>query len=182
MEVKLTCREENRSLVLELLQANGIRVCESVDIEIIEAGMQTEARCGVQIVFEMQSLPRFVREMAGIGQSDATDGIILGKRNEAYRPIPIPDIVYIRALGNDTYVYERTGLEYAIRYKLYQLEQGVLPVCFVRINKSEIVNISHIEQIVPMFKGKLTLHMEGVKMSLDISRSYTKLFKERLGL
>ena len=92
------------------------------------------------------------------------------------------DIVFIYAVDNDVFIHDKSKNEYLIRPKLYQLEAMLLPDYFIRINKSQIVNIRYIQRIDPMFKGRLIIYLEGEKMPLDISRSYTKEFKERLGI
>lgn len=106
----------------------------------------------------------------------------MARDEENYIPINYKDIVYINSQGNYTFVNLSDCNQYRISEKLYQLEEGILPNSFIRINKSEIVNINQITQISPMFKGNFLIHLKGYDIPCDISRNYLKEFKERLGM
>jgi DNA-binding LytR/AlgR family response regulator len=99
-----------------------------------------------------------------------------------YIPLEINQIVFFRAYGNDTYAYTLDGKSCKIKNKLYELEEEILSKRYIRINKSEIVNISYIIRITPMFKGNFILKLQNYKEQLDVSRNYIKGFKERIGM
>lgn len=107
--------------------------------------------------------------------------MILGKSNETYIPIQIKDICYFNAINNDTFANLLDGNRYQVKNKLYQLEEELSSNNFFRINKSELINMKKISLITPMFKGKLIINLVGYMTPYDISRGYTKAFKERLG-
>ncbi len=108
--------------------------------------------------------------------------MLMGKLDDNYIPLEINQIVFFRAFGNDTYANTLDGKSYKIKNKLYELEEDILSKRFIRINKSEIVNISYIIRITPMFKGNFILKLQNYKEQLDISRNYIKEFKERIGM
>ena len=79
------------------------------------------------------------------------------------------------------YFYAMLVKKYRIKDKLYQLEEELAAEGFIRINKSEIVNILHIREIVPWFNGRLLLKLDN-KREVEVSRSYAGNFKDFLGL
>lgn len=182
MNIKLLCKDENRVAAIAIINANGIGVDDSAELLMIEKGLDLKIGSEMMIVFTMNVLQNLIEHLKSIGSVNKPVNILIGKRNDAYRPIDIKDIVYINATNNSVFINDVKQQQYLIKPKLYQLEHMILPDSFIRINKSEIVNIKRINMIVPMFKGKLIIYMERYKNPLDISRNYTKAFKERLGM
>ena len=182
MDIRLLCKDENKAAVGDILAANGIGIDDTADLVMVEKGLDQEIESEIKIVFTMQALPVLIEFVKSARIHGEPVKMIIGKSNDAYRPINVEDVVYINAVNNNIYINDVERRQYVIKPKLYQLEQAMLPDYFIRVNKSEIVNIKKIEMIVPMFKGKLILYLEGYKNPLDISRYYTKAFRERLGL
>ena len=53
-----------------------------------------------------------------------------------------------------TWAVDRKGIQYRLKYRLYELEQ-LLPLNFIRINKSAIANRSQIEKLAASFNGSV---------------------------
>ena len=105
---------------------------------------------------------------------------ITGKKIENIALIAIVDIVYFEAFNNDTFC-STMNEKYAIKEKLYQLEEMLSFKDFIRINKSMLVNIHMISEIIPWIGSKFILEMKnGIK--LDVNRSYYNNFKTKIGL
>ena len=107
-------------------------------------------------------------------------GHLIGQLDEKYKIINYQDIILFEAQSG--IIYARTNdKEYRVKEKLYQLEEELAAEGFIRINKSEIVNILHIKEIVPWFNGRLLLKLY-IKKEVEVSRSYAGYFKDFLGL
>ena len=182
MEIRLICKQENNAAVKAVLSLGGVTVSGTANLVFVEKGMEAEADVEAMVVFTLKSLPGLIESIKAFSRPEEPVKMLVGKRNETYCPVDIDDILFINAIDNNVYVHDNNLVEYLIRPKLYQLEAAMLPDYFIRINKSEIVNIRYIQKIVPMFKGRLLIYLEGKKAPLDISRSYAKSFKERLGI
>lgn len=180
MFVKLICNEENRKVVADILQSNNIFIEQQSKVVVIEDGFIDDNLYDLKISFKMEALSELINFIYNIKSNDVN--MIIGKTDEAYTPINIDEICYFNAINNYTYANVDNGKSYVIKNKLYQVEKDLAHKCFIRINKSEIVNIKKIKLISPMFKGRLVIYIEGYKNPLDISRGYTKSFKERLGI
>ena len=182
MDIRLLCRSENEAVIKDMLAARGIGVDEGAGVVMAEKGLEQGAQSDLKIVFTMHALPGLFELFKNTDGTNGPLSMLVGKSGEAYSPISIEDVVFFNAVNNNVYINDAQQKQYCIKHKLYQLESMNLPHYFIRINKSEIVNIKRVRTIVPMFKGKLILYLEGYKNPLDISRNYTKAFKERLGL
>ena len=181
MDVNLVCGTENEAAIKNMLISNGIGIGKDAELVIVEKGMERGIESGLMVVFEMRVFPALIELLKGAGDNDGPVGMLIGKSGGTFRPVDVEDVVYINAINNDVFIHDIEQNQYLIKNKLYQLEASVLPEYFIRINKSEIVNIKRIDKIVPMFKGRLILYLKGYKNPLDISRNYSRAFKERLG-
>lgn len=92
-----------------------------------------------------------------------------------------PDnIELVRTEGREIVCYDTDKNRYVLNRPLYELEP-MLGSAFIRISKSAIVQIRKISHCKASLNGTMELVMKnGVRDY--ISRSFRKLFKERLGL
>jgi len=91
-------------------------------------------------------------------------------------------IVFIESFGNEILVYQSNCSEpNTVTEKLYTLEEEYKDQGFIRVNKSQIVNIRFIKEVEPCIGQKYLLTMSNGKM-IDVNRSYYKNFKQYLKL
>lgn len=90
------------------------------------------------------------------------------------------DISLVRTEGREIVCYDKLKNRYTLDKPLYELE-NILDICFVRISKSAIANISQINHVGASFNGTMELVMKN-GVTEYISRRFRKGFKERLGL
>ena len=176
---KLVCKKENEEILRELFQAHHIILDEEASVTLCEQGITGNDNNDVIICFRMDK----ISALLGIIKEDKQRlSMLMGKLEDNYIPLEINQIVFFRAYGNDTYANTLDGKSCKIKNKLYELEEEILSKRYIRINKSEIVNISYIIRITPMFKGNFILKLQNYKEQLDVSRNYIKGFKERIGM
>lgn len=88
------------------------------------------------------------------------------------------DILYFESFNKITEVVT-SSKRLEVKEKLYELEDMLFTSDFIRVNKSTIVNLMKIEQIIPWIGSKFVLELiNGHK--LDVTRSYYSDFKKRL--
>lgn len=182
MIVKLICQDNHKVMLENILSKNHILINEDAEILVVENNMEYEDKYHLVIIFQIDYIHTLIQTLQGFYQNELKEDMLMGKSGDAWVPIPINDIVYISAQGNETYANLDFGRRIKIKYKLYQLEEILGLKNYIRINKSEIVNIKKIKSISPMFGGNLLIYLEGYKTSLDITRNYVKEFKERMGI
>lgn len=90
------------------------------------------------------------------------------------------DIYYFETIDNKVFAYGRKNV-YEVKEKLYQLEELLGTVPFMRTSKSMIINLDKIKHLSPAFGGRFEALLENQEKVI-ISRQYVPILKERLGL
>ena len=102
-----------------------------------------------------------------------------GSENERVR-ISTDDIIVVESFGHDIVIHTPRG-SFKAAERLYQLERLLHPEQFLRVSNSAIVARSQIKRIIPALSSKFILTMSNGQ-SVDVTRSYYNIFKERLGI
>lgn len=117
-----------------------------------------------------------------------SDGTMVGKlgklcvsRNDKLFLKSLDEIVFFEAKNKAVRVVCHDE-EYSCQYTLKDLEALLADASFSRVHKSYIVNLNHIEEIVPWFNYTMKLKMVGNDDEVIVNRSYLKAFKELLSI
>jgi len=185
MKVKLICSDTYKLLLKNILKARDFKISDQADIFLIEKGEKIPPD-GISIFFNPQRIEQLISFLENnlinkkSNEEKSMQGHLIGQLDEKYKIINYQDIILFEAQSG--IIYARTNdKEYRVKEKLYQLEEELAAEGFIRINKSEIVNILHIKEIVPWFNGRLLLKLY-IKKEVEVSRSYAGYFKDFLGL
>lgn len=88
----------------------------------------------------------------------------------------------IRAYAENKHVYvESIEGRYKTRLKLYELEERLNKQNFIRISKSEIINLNYVKRLDLSFTGTIGVELLNGKVSY-VSRRNLKEFKKAIGL
>ncbi|GMN07609.1 LytTR family DNA-binding domain-containing protein [Croceitalea sp. MTPC5] len=94
--------------------------------------------------------------------------------------VKIGSISHFEIVGNYTRVHFEDHKP--LLYKsLNQIEEKLPEQSFFRVNRQQIVNINHIQNVVPWFNGKLKLTMLN-GCEVEVSRRQSYLFKDRMSI
>ena len=90
------------------------------------------------------------------------------------------DVLFFESVDNRMFLYTESNVM-EIKHRLYELEQILSGKDFIRISKSQIVNINKISTLKPEINRTILATMcNGEK--LYISRSYVKAFRSLLSI
>ena len=188
MKIKLSCSNSFELLLQEVLEAKDFIISDDADLTLVERGHNLPDK-GISIVFNSEEMDQLITFLNNIFIDDPSDDKniaslpdhLLGQIGDNYELVNYKDIILLETEAGE--IYARTSLkrDYRIKEKLYELEDMLAGDGFIRINKSNIVNILHINEIVPWFNGRLLLKLNNNK-EVEVSRSYAGDFKEFLGL
>ncbi|WP_046756288.1 LytR/AlgR family response regulator transcription factor [Kordia jejudonensis] len=94
--------------------------------------------------------------------------------------IKIAEIAVFEIVGNYTRVYfeDHTPLIYK---SLNQIEAKLPEETFFRVNRQQIINLNHIEKVIPWFNGKLKAVMKNSGQQIEVSRRQSYKFKDIFG-
>ena len=108
------------------------------------------------------------------------DSQIFIKDGERCWMVKLKEISVFQVDGNYTKVH--FGKEHPMIYRsLNQIEERLTVKNFFRANRQQIINLDHIEKVVPWFNGKLKVMLKNGS-EVEISRRQSLKFREELGL
>jgi DNA-binding LytR/AlgR family response regulator len=181
MKIVLNDRGDNR-ILKSLLSSRGITLSQDAEVTLVPRGSPLPEK-GIVVVYDAENPQQLIDFIDSFKNITAKNGaeIIIGKRTHGYTIIPVEKILYFMALGN--FVYCRTAEErFEVNQKLYELERDFKSQYFIRINKSYVMNIRWIREIIPWFGGRLLLKLKEITEEVEVSRSYVREFKKSLGI
>lgn len=103
---------------------------------------------------------------------------VVGYINDAVFQIPLEEILYFEAVGEQVFAYTADEL-YSVKKRLYEIETQYMEQRFVRCSKSIIVNLMQIDSFRPALDSRFLARMSNGE-EIMISRMYAKDFKKRL--
>ncbi len=132
-------------------------------------------------VLHINTMTQAIAEMISMLEKEEINSLTLiaTKERKTYFIKP-EDISLVRTEGREIVCYDKLQNKYVLDKPLYELE-NILDIHFVRISKSTIVNINQINHVKASLNGTMELVMKN-GITDYISRSFRKVFKERLGL
>ena len=90
------------------------------------------------------------------------------------------EVFYFESVDRQTFLYTANEV-YEISLKLYEIENIMTDIGFIRNSKSQVLNIVNIESLRADFGGRMLVTMKNGE-EVIVSRQYAKILKERLGL
>lgn len=95
--------------------------------------------------------------------------------------VDVPSVSFIRSEGHYTWVHTSQGCQFC-NITIGDLESRLDPQLFLRVHRSYIVNLSHVDEIV-RDDGRMTLRMMGdTPIEIPVSRASAPKLMEHLGL
>lgn len=136
--------------------------CAEPQIIIVTNKMTDEIN---QLVKRISEQPPFV--LVGFKNSEAT--------------ILAPDkIIRIYAANQKVYAVTDNG-EYTVRLRIYEIEERLYPLGFVRISGSEIINLKKVKGFDLGFSGTICVNFQN-GLTAYVSRRYVAKIKQVLGI
>lgn len=149
-------------------------------------GMKVECKISADCkepyaVLSIEKMTPVIAEAISLLEKAETDSAVLIAVREGNTYFMEPQkLELVCTEGREIVCYDELRNRYVLSKPLYELEQ-VLGSRFVRISKSTIINIRRIDHVAAGFNGTMELVMKN-GMESYISRSFRKIFRERLGL
>lgn len=121
-------------------------------------------------------------EINGIADriSAVSPQILCGFRGDTLEVLEQSDILRIYSLNGKVFAATVKG-EYKLRLRLYELEERIDKKQFVRISKSEIINLKRVKNFDLSFTGAICVLMSDESVTY-VSRRYVTKLKQILGL
>ncbi|MGM0523986.1 MAG: LytTR family DNA-binding domain-containing protein [Bacillota bacterium] len=188
MNVCLICADHYRPLLEDILETRGFTLSPAATLFLVDHKHPIPEH-GVSIVFNQKDMSQLLTLLDTIAlehsekkkPKEALTGHLLGQKHDRFELIGYQEIIFLTTDKGDVYLRTHKSKDYRLKEKLYELETSLQSEGFIRINKSTIVNVLHIHEIIPWFNGRLLLKLTN-KEEVEVSRSYANDFKTYLGL
>lgn len=105
---------------------------------------------------------------------------LTGKRDNQTYILDAGKVLYIDTVDKKTFFYTKNDI-YETDLRLYELEEQLSALDFIRSSKSCIINFNQIHSIKADLDGKLLVTMIN-KEKLRVSRQYAQNVKRKLGV
>jgi DNA-binding LytR/AlgR family response regulator len=112
--------------------------------------------------------------------SENTPSVLVGFRDDNITVLDNKKVVRFYSADQKVYAVTANG-EYIMRLRLYELEQRLNSVEFVRISNSEIINLKEVEGFDMSFSGTICVKLRDDSVSY-VSRRYVSKIKRVFGL
>ncbi len=112
--------------------------------------------------------------------SNQTPQIISGSKENKIEVIEQADLIRIYASSGKVFAVTHKG-EYALRLRLYEIEERLPPHQFVRISNSEIINLKNVNNFDFNFTGTICVKLANGTITY-VSRRYVSKLKKILGI
>lgn len=103
---------------------------------------------------------------------------ITGTKDGDLHLLDAREILWFESVDKRTWCYTRNDM-FECHLRLYELEERLVCMDFVRISKSVLVNFRRIRSIHPDFGGRLTLTLENGEKQV-VSRQYAPTIRNKL--
>jgi len=123
-----------------------------------------------------QLLHKLSAQVSGGGAKPAYLQWIQATVGQAIQMIPVEDVLFF--ISDEKYTRVQTAkVEALIRKPIKELVDELDPQLFWQIHRSTLVNAHAIDGITRDFRGRQLVGVKGLTEKLEVSRSYTHLFK-----
>ena len=106
------------------------------------------------------------------------EGILKGTKEDRQYSLALPDILYIEAVDEKTFIYLEKDCYESTR-RLYEFNEALASRNFARISKSVVVNLMKITSIRPSLNGRFSCVLTNGEQVI-ISRKYVPDIREKL--
>lgn len=184
MNVQVFCSYSVKDKILKKLSQSDIMVSENAKVALVEKGLELPVG-KVSIVFDAIDYLEAIELLIADNKFEDSvnikkDFTLTGFANNRFTIIKPSDIQYIQANKNKVYCIVDSN-EFLLKQPLYHYEKILATHFIVRINKSQLVNLMQVKEIIPWFNSRLVLDMKNGER-LEVSKKFASELRKQLGI
>jgi two-component system response regulator LytT len=179
MKLKLTASKA----VLEKLHKSispVIELSEEASYALVEQGFDLEPG-KINIVFDPLDFKEAYNLVEAFAVNEEQDTRrLLGFADNRYAFIEVKDILYIEAYRSEVTCITSKG-KFFLKKPLYHYMTQLKGQGITQINKSQLVQLFNVREIIPWFNSRLVLKLDD-QVQLEVSKIYSKELRKKLEL
>ncbi|MHA6481806.1 LytTR family DNA-binding domain-containing protein [Paenibacillus sp. strain BS8-2] len=180
MMVQLLCSDKVYEKLKHELAKHQIEIVQESSLALVERGYDIpgDKLC---IVFDAIDYMDVIKLLIS-GARDETPyrNTLTGLSGNNFAVFESKDVMYLEA-GADGIAAVTATNRYAIKETLQYYEGIWLAKGFVRINKSQLVNLMHVKEIIPWFNSRYVLRLNN-NVELEVSKMFSKKLRSTLNI
>ncbi len=181
MDVQLSCSEQITEKLTRIFSKSGVNISADAKIVLVERGFALPPE-KLSVVFDpvdyMEAVELLLKHHHESKQ--VSPDTITGFSENRYCLIPVEEINHIDASGTEI-ICHTDRKHYYLKNTLQYYQEELSRHGVIRINKSQLVNILNVKEIIPWFNGRLVLVLKN-KQELEVSRVYSKALRKTLDI
>lgn len=146
-----------------------------MQVEIKIDSSYTEAKIIIMTASVTEDITNIVKKL-----SEDVPQIISGSKDEKIEVLEQTDLIRIYTTAGKVFAVTGKG-EYALRLRLYEIEERLSMHPFVRISNSEIINLKKVDSFDLSFTGTICVKLSNGTTTY-VSRRYVSKIKKILGI
>lgn len=179
MEVQLICSDSMKEKINRILLKTQMHIDVDAKIALVERGFALPSG-KIAIVFDQVDYLEAIELLEREPEYGQPVDTITGFSNNRYSIIPLVRIDYIEANGAEILCYSDQETYY-LKSTLQYYEGLLNSSGFERINKSQLVNILNVREIIPWFNSRFVLVLKN-NFELEVSKNYSKKLRKTLNI
>lgn len=145
-----------------------MKIIIDTDEKYADTEVTIKARALTPSVEKLISLMRMTDMQLAVRKGDETVLLDLG------------NVLYIEAVDRSTFIYTDSDV-YESELKLYEIENQLSDLDFIRISKQTIVNLKKVTSLKADLNRKIRITLSNGEQTI-VSRMYSDEFRKRLGI
>ena len=155
-----------------------IEILEESNLVLVERGYDIPAG-KLAVVFDAIDYMDVIHLLAsGVQKGLHYPNTVTGFNKNKFAVIDYKDIAYLEASPDGIMAYTATN-HYRMKDTLQYYENMWAEKGFIRINKSQLVNLLHVKEIIPWFNSRYVLKIYN-NVELEVSKMYSKKLRSTL--
>lgn len=180
MEIQLRCSELISEKIHRIIAKTEITISVDAKIALVERGFEIPPGT-LAIIFDPVDYMDAIELLSRNSESkQGGPDTITGFSNNRYWLIPIKDIYHIDAHGSEIICHSDKET-YFLKNTLQYYGETLSAHGILRVNKSQLVNIMNVKEIIPWFNAKLVLVLKNNR-ELEVSKFYAKVLRRNLDM
>lgn len=176
--IQLLCSTKVYEKLKVELSKNQIEIVKDNQLVLVERGydIPSDKLCVVFDAIDYMEVIKLL--LLGVRKDVHFNNTVTGFSENKYAVIEPKDILYLEA-GLDGIMAYTANNHYSMKETLQYYEVLWIEKGFIRVNKSQLVNLLHVKEIIPWFNSRYVLRMYN-GTELEVSKIYSKKLRSIL--
>ncbi|MBH5319426.1 LytTR family transcriptional regulator DNA-binding domain-containing protein [Paenibacillus sp. GSMTC-2017] len=178
--VQLLCSHKVYDKLKHELAKYQIEIKDDSDLVLVEEGYDIPSG-KLSVVFDAIDYMDVVKLLvSGVREDIQGMYTVTGLSENKFVIVEPKDVLYIEASAEGIMACTKVN-RYSIKETLHYYESIWAAKGFIRINKSQLVNLLHVKEIIPWFNSRYVLRMDN-NVELEVSKMFSKKLRTTLNI